>query len=202
MANEVLLKGVLSGIKYNHRRAGEDFYRAYIRVERKSGTPDILPVIISTHMLSKECEGAAVSIQGEFRSYNWHDGKKTRLLLYVYAKDIELIHGEMDPINNNRVYLEGFICKAPKHRRTPLGKDIADFTLAVNRKEHKSDYLPCVAWGDNALWAEGLQVGTRVSLSGRIQSREYVKETVNGPEIRTAYELSVRTMEEMYESDI
>lgn len=202
MANEVFLKGMLSGFEYDHRRAEEDFYRAYIRVERKSGISDLLPVIVSSHMMSRDYEGAAVSVCGEFQSYNWYDGEKTRLLLYVYAKKIELISGEMDPINNNRVYLEGFICKAPKHRRTPLGKDIADFTLAVNRNAYKADYLPCVAWGDNALWAEGLQVGTRIGLRGRIQSREYVKETVNGPETRTAYEFSVKTMEEMYEPDI
>ena len=73
-----------------------------------------------------------------------------------------------------------------------MGREICDLMLAVNRRYGRSDYLPCIAWGRNALQASAWTVGRAVSLRGRFQSRGYVKTLETGEtQEMTAYEVSV-----------
>ena len=87
-------------------------------------------------------------------------------------------------------------CKPPIYRKTPLGREIADILLAVNRPYGKSDYIPCISWGRNARFASSFEVGARVRVWGRVQSREYTKKLSETEcEKRIAYEVSISKLE-------
>ena len=186
--NKVTMIGTITEYEYSHEVCGEKFYSAFIKTERRSGTADIIPMIISEHFLSKINVGEMYKVKGEIRSRNY-DGK---CLIFLFANDID-VPNETDNQTTNIVELDGFICKSPIYRETPLGREIADCILAVNRKfSGKSDYIPCIAWGRNAKAVDWLEVGTHVKVTGRIQSREYTKKIAEDEyETRTAYELSV-----------
>ena len=133
---------------------------------------------------------------GQFRSYNRHEGAKNRLVLSVFVREIHFLEEFTDYTKTNQIFLEGYICKEPIYRKTPLGREIADMLLAVNRPYGKSDYIPCIAWGRNARYASGFGVGSHVCVWGRVQSREYTKKLSETEcEKRVAYEVSVSKLE-------
>ena len=121
---------------------------------------------------------------------------ENRLVLSVFVRELEFVSEEMENANTNQIFLDGYICKAPVYRKTPLGREIADILLAVNRPYGKSDYIPCICWGRNARFASGFEVGGHTQIWGRIQSREYVKKIdEEESERRVAYEVSVSKLE-------
>lgn len=191
MANQVALVGVIdSELIYDHTMYSEKFYKTTLTVKRDSGKADTVPLLVSERVMDagSSLVGACIHISGEFRSYNQHDEDKSRLKLYVFVNELEILS---ESANINDVFLEGYICKPPTYRHTPLGREIADVILAVNRGFNKSDYIPCILWGRNAYYVRGLSVGDSIRVAGRIQSREYVK----GSDTKMAYELSVNLME-------
>ena len=192
--NKVTIAGeVMSPYVYSHEVMGEKFYTTVVKSERLSGTSDLIPVMISERLISPTMNntGVFVEITGEFRSYN--DKENRKLKLSVFAYDISFLE---DVRNVNDVELIGYICKESTYRTTPLGREISDVMLAVNRSYGKSDYIPCVMWGRNARFVENLAVGTKLKVNGRIQSREYNKKiSDNEFETRTAFEMSVSRLE-------
>lgn len=200
--NKVTLSGeVVSNFEFSHEVFGEGFYTAMLASERTSGQKDVLPIIVSERLVDVKADwtGRFVKVSGQFRSYNKHEGEKKHLQLSVFVRefeDITEIQKEFEFYNENSISIDGYICKQPIYRKTPLGREIADILLAVNRPYGKSDYIPCVAWGRNARFASGLEVGTRLQIEGRIQSREYRKKISDDEyEKRTAYEVSISKME-------
>lgn len=194
--NQVRMVGEIgSDFQFSHETHGEKFYLFDLNIERLSKTVDVLPILISERIVNvKESgKGAFVEIEGELRSFNKHVGEKSHLVLTIFATRIE----EVDTtIGLNEVMLRGFLCKKPNYRDTPSGRDITDFSLAVNRPYRQSDYIPCIAWGRNAIFMGMQEVGTEVIVQGRFQSRKYNKTLENGEtEIRTAFELSVHKLE-------
>lgn len=191
--NNVLLTGkIVSEPEYSHEVYGEQFYNLFLDVKRKSDIADVIPLTISERLfdVSKECIGTVISVSGQLRSFNRHEKSKNRLILSVFVRDIEIITDEYE--DANEIMLDGFICKDVVYRKTPLGKEIADLLIAVNRSYGKSDYIPCICWGRNARFASAFPVGTHVQFIGRIQSRKYIKKYEDGTEEqRTAYEVSV-----------
>lgn len=190
--NKVILVGtIISKFTYSHEVFGEKFYMVNLSVERKSGTADIIPLMISERTIDVTADfiGCVVKVEGYYRSYNHHDGKKHYLKLSVFVTEIEDA-GQLG--DNNVIVLEGFLCKKPVYRKTPMGRDITDFLFAVNRAYGKSDYIPCIAWGRNAGYMSKFDIGTKLRVEGRIQSRTYNKKlSENEFEERTAYEVSV-----------
>lgn len=189
--NQVTLSGcIASEFIFSHEILGEKFFTVYVEVGRTSEAVDLLPVMFSERIINTNDNyiNEAISIIGEFRSYNQPDTLRNHLILNIFVLGYEWI-GDSENIND--AALVGFICKPPVYRKTPLGREIADVLLAVNRQYGKSDYIPCICWGRNARYAESLEVGTRISVKGRIQSREYMKEE----EKKTAYEFSVSSLE-------
>lgn len=190
--NRVTLTGkVAEEAKFSHEVFGEGFYEVKLEVPRLSSQTDILPVTISERLLASHdaSVGATMSVIGQFRSYNKIEKERSRLMLTVFARDILDPDGESNP---NVIELEGYICKPPLYRTTPFKREICDLLLAVNRAYNKSDYIPCIAWGRNARYVNGLSVGDRIAIQGRIQSREYQKTTEEGAQItKTAYEVSI-----------
>lgn len=188
--NCVLVAGKITGLKYDFTFCKEKFYKAKIYVNRMSDTVDELPVVIPEKIMQPEInyEGKFAEITGEYRSIN----KNGRLILYIYATSITA--PEYGEWSLNIIDLTGCICKVPTLRKTPKQeRDIADLLLAVNRAYKKSCYIPCIAWGKDAKYVSELSVGTKISLNGRIQSREYGKKISDGEyEIRTAYEVSIK----------
>ena len=190
--------------KFSHEIYGEKFYSFGISVPRLSGNADLIPITISERLF-KEDElviGKNIKVEGQFRSYNSYEQEKNRLILTVFAKDIEIIDEDIDNVEidkemkTNEVTLVGYICKKPIYRQTPFGREIADVLLAVNRAYNKSDYIPCITWGRNARFCSGMEVGIEVKISGRIQSRKYEKQHEDGTtETRIAYEVSVANLE-------
>lgn len=192
---------------FSHEIYGEKYYSTKIAVERLSVNMDVIPITISERFFIDYYphEGDFVSITGQYRSYNNYSGVGNKLLLTVFVKEIKFIsttsNGDIDDeieldINPNQIMLNGYICKEPSYRTTPFCREISDILLAVNRSYNKSDYIPCIAWGRNAKFAQTLTVGTNLKVCGRIQSREYQKH-INDEEIvsKTAYEVSIFKME-------
>ena len=190
--NQVSLVGeIVSDFEYSHEVYGEGFYLVELSVSRLSDFVDYIPIMVSERLINVEESyiGQQVYIGGQFRSFNRHDEKRNRLVLTVFAREIELTDNE-DAMN--QIFLDGYICKNAIYRKTPLGREISDLLVAVNRSYGKSDYIPCICWGRNARFASGFEVGTHVQIWGRIQSREYVKKiTETQIEQRVAYEVSV-----------
>lgn len=196
--NKVQVTGkIISGFTYSHEVFGEKFYTVDLAAPRLSGTEDIIPLMVSERLMDvrQNCSGCTVEVTGKFQSYNRQEEAKRRLILFLFVKEIrdtELVGGDQ----SNQIFLEGYICKEPVYRKTPLNREIADLLLAVNRSYGRSDYIPCIAWGRNARYAAGFQVGTRIRIWGRIQSREYTKKlSETESEVRTAYEVSVSRLE-------
>lgn len=207
--NHLLLVGkVTSDKKFSHEIYGESFYIFDLEVARLSGNSDIIPITISERLiLEKELEiGDKVAIEGQFRSYNSYENEKNRLILTVFAKDIKYL-SEEDEENysekvSNEVTLIGYICKKPIYRQTPFGREISDILLAVNRAYNKSDYIPAIAWGRNARFCQNIEVGTKVKITGRVQSRNYEKKFEDGTiQTRTAYEVSISSLEIVNEEE-
>ena len=146
--------------------------------------------------VTRDYRGCTIEADGQFRSYNRHEGVKNRLVLSVFVREVQFLEEFTDYTKTNQIFLDGYICKEPIYRKTPLGREIADLLVAVNRPYGKSDYIPCIAWGRNARFASGFSVGTRIQIWGRVQSREYTKKLSETEcEKRTAYEVSVSKLE-------
>lgn len=203
----VLVGKVTSEKRFSHEIYGESFYIFDLEVARLSGNADIIPITISERLiLEKELEiGDRVEIEGQFRSYNSYENEKNRLILTVFAKDIKyLTEEEENPSEkvSNEVTLVGYICKKPIYRQTPFGREISDILLAVNRAYNKSDYIPAIAWGRNARFCQNIEVGTKVKIAGRVQSRNYEKKFEDGTtQTRTAYEVSISSLEIVNEEE-
>ena len=197
--NKVTVIGkIVSGFTFSHEVFGEGFYVVDLEVSRLSEQSDIIPLMISERLLNvgEDYIGCTVEATGQFRSYNRHEGTRNRLVLSVFVREISFMEEFTDYTKTKQIFLDGYICKIPIYRKTPLGREIADILLAVNRHYGKSDYIPCIAWGRNARYASGFEVGARVRIWGRVQSREYTKKLSDSEcEKRVAYEVSVSKLE-------
>lgn len=201
--NQVVIMGtIVSGFTYSHEIFGEGFYMVDVQVQRLSDSMDLIPLMVSERLMdvTQDFTGMMVMVTGQFRSYNRHEEKKNRLILSVFAREVEVIEELGESAKSNQIYLDGYVCKEPIYRKTPLGREIADLLIAVNRPYGKSDYIPCICWGRNARFASSFEVGTRCAIWGRIQSREYMKKiSEETAEKRIAYEVSVNKLDLMEE---
>ena len=197
--NQVTIMGkVATEFSFSHEVFGEGFYMVEVEVKRLSNSEDRIPLMISERLIdvTQDYTGEYIMVHGQFRSYNRHEEQKNRLVLSVFVREISFMEEEPDGTKTNSIWLDGYICKEPIYRKTPLGREIADLLLAVNRPYGKSDYIPCICWGRHARYASGFEVGEHVQLLGRIQSREYVKRISDTEtEKRVAYEVSVSKLE-------
>lgn len=196
--NRVCIIGeIVSEFTFSHEVFGEGFYIANVSVNRLSDMVDVIPLMISERLIdvTKDYRGMKIEVAGQFRSYNRHEGTKNKLVLSIFVRELRFIEEDEMPeeqSKSNQIFLDGFVCKPPIYRKTPLGREIADVLVAVNRPYGKSDYIPCIAWGRNARFAGGLEVGSHLQISGRVQSREYTKKIGEDEvERRVAYEVSV-----------
>ena len=206
--NKVFVSGrIETEFDFSHEVLWKKFYRTRVRVERLSGTEDLVPIVVSDLLIGRErmktsLEGKWVEVAGQFRSYNklGEDGRRhLDLFLFVTAINIYDDEDELEEVTNaNLIYLDGYLCKTPVFRKTPLRRQITDLLIAVNRPYGKTDYIPCIVWGRVAQWASEFEVGNRVKLYGRVQSREYFKrfsKDTEAGEYRDAYEISVMRMQ-------
>ena len=195
--NKIVLAGLVEEEPmFSHEVHGEKFYRFRLLSSRKSGNCDVLMCTVPEIIKNGINEGNMVKVLGEIRTRNVHEDDKNHLEITVFVK--EVLSYEED---ENNVELDGFICKEPTYRETPFGRQITDLMVASNREYFKSDYIPCIAWGRNAIRASEFNVGTRVKVLGRLQSREYKKKIDDGTyEVRTAYELSAYMIDVVEES--
>lgn len=204
--NQVSIAGeIVSEFQYSHEVFGEGFYLLNVRVSRLSESRDTIPLMISERLIdvTQNYIGSYIEVSGQFRSYNRHEENKNRLVLSVFVRELHMLNEEEEQkqiklSKPNSIFLDGFVCKPPIYRKTPLGREIADLLLAVNRPYGKSDYIPCICWGRNARFADQFKVGSHILIWGRIQSREYQKKISETEfESRVAYEVSVSKLEAM-----
>lgn len=199
--NQVYLSGTIcSEPVFSHEVLGEGFYETSLKVKRLSDQYDEIPLTISERMLTEENSkiGTRMTVSGQFRSYNKIDDGKSKLILRVFVREILEDDDEKNP---NTIEIVGFVCKQPIYRTTPFKREISDMLIAVNRAYNKSDYIPCIEWGRNARYAQTFNVGEKVRILGRIQSREYNKAHEDGSvEKKIAYEVSVGQIS-IYEND-
>ncbi|MGN0320927.1 MAG: single-stranded DNA-binding protein [Lachnospira sp.] len=196
--NRVCIIGeIVSEFTFSHEVFGEGFYIANVSVNRLSDMVDVIPLMISERLIdvTKDYRGMKIEVAGQFRSYNRHEGTKNKLVLSIFVRELRFLEEDEMPeeqSKSNQIFLDGYVCKPPIYRKTPLGREIADVLVAVNRPYGKSDYIPCIAWGRNARVAGGLEVGSHLQVCGRVQSREYTKKIGEDEvERRVAYEVSV-----------
>lgn len=193
-----ILGEVIDELKLSHKTYGEAFYTFCLGIERNSGYEDRIVVMVSERILSSIgiIPGMKVKIDGQIRTYNEDVGGHNRLNIVLFAR--EIAEAEPDAPPENQIILEGYLCKKPLVRTSPLGRKICDLMLAVNRMYNKSDYIPCIAWGRNALYSGSLSVGDKISIQGRLQSRQYKKKGEDGNvSVKTAYEVSILQMEQL-----
>lgn len=201
--NVVNLRGELDNkLEFSHEIFGEKFYNMKIKINRLSDSFDILPMTVSERLfqdidLDKQ---NLVNVVGQLRSYNKTLNNKNRLVLTVFVREIKSIDEEnKDP---NSIFLDGYVCKEPVYRKTPLGREITDLLVAINRPYNKSDYIPSIVWGRNAKFAKNLKVGDRIQLWGRVQSREYEKKIdENNVVKKMAYEVSISKIKKLDENN-
>ena len=195
LTNRIDIAGRISGMTLSHTVFDERFFSAFMEIKRLSGSADVIPVTISEKLIISNniSDGAFARIDGQLRSYNYYlkinnltENRRRKLIVTAFCKNIFPFDGYV-----NDVQLDGFVCKKPIYRSTPFGKQITDLLVAVNRNYGKSDYIPVIFWGANALKASELSIGSHIVLSGRIQSREYEKRTPTGESLqKTTYEVS------------
>lgn len=199
--NKVFISGeIVSEPKFTHEVFNEGFYEFDLKVSRLSDSYDIIPVTVSERlMVGNDLKiGHKISGNGQFRSYNKLEDGKSKLMLTVFLREITPYNeGE----NYNHIEIVGYVCKEPIFRTTPFKREISDVLLAVNRSYNKSDYLPCIAWGRNARFVKSFNVGDKVVVSGRIQSRDYQKKINNDMITKTAYEVSLNKIELVREDE-
>jgi len=191
--NKVYLQGMVADEPvFNHAVQDEEFYGFNLNVPRLSGQHDVIPIIIAKRLIDffNIKKGEYVALRGQFRSFNKIEDGRRKLILSVFVK--EVCEWD-DSANPNVIELNGFVCKPVIFRTTPFAREICDILLAVNRKFNKSDYIPCIAWGNNAQIASQVSVPANLKIVGRIQSREYTKqeEGASNPVIKVAYEVSI-----------
>lgn len=187
---------IKSGCTFSHEVYGEGFYTFTVLANRLSENYDELPITVSERLINKDdiLPDKFVAIKGQLRSYNSFSDMRNKLVLTVFAREIELFDALPDG-NSNVIELNGYICKTPIYRQTPFGREITDVLVAVNRAYNKSDYIPCIAWGRNARFVGKLNVGDNIRVFGRIQSRQYQKKTEDKTEEKIAYEVSLSRIE-------
>ena len=193
-ANHIALCGALAELpRLSHENHERRFYRFPLEVERLSGAVDTLPIIVSEQVLCAMdlTGGEMLAVTGQIRTHNNRVGDGRRLVVSVFAESLSACDG----CPENAVELTGVVCKEPVYRRTPLGREICDVMLAVNRPYHRADYIPCIFWGRNAALTRFCQTGDSLHLTGRFQSREYIKVIGEESHRRTAYEVSAMTVE-------
>lgn len=200
--NKVQMSGIIvENPVFNHRLYGEDFFKLKISIKRLSDTYDILDVVFSSRLVQDMAEiktGTNIHIIGEYRSHNNTHVVENKISFFIFAKELYVYKDASQIYYSDNITLRGFLCKEPTIRKTPLGRQISDLIVAVNRQYHKSDYIPCIVWGRNALFAQHLNIGDEILIKGRIQSREYQKKLESGEIVtRTAYEVSVSQIEEV-----
>ena len=194
VTNQVTLRGSLLSLpRFSHENHGKKFYRFTLEVPRLSGTADLLPIVAEERLVQAmdTDAGDMIRIDGQIRSHNVRNNGSRHLLIFVFANSITVEEGE--PLND--VLLEGILCREPVYRRTPLGREICDMMLAVPRQFKRADYLPCILWGRLAQEGSQCHIRSGIRISGRMQSRNYTKVTEEGPQERTAYEISALTAE-------
>ena len=206
--NRVSIIGeIVSDFEYSHEVFGEGFYLVDVAVNRLSNMSDTIPLMVSERLIdvTKDYKGMVIEAAGQFRSYNRHEGEKNRLVLSIFVRELQfpdMNEDIKDQSKSNQIFLDGYICKVPVYRKTPLGREIADILIAVNRPYGKSDYIPCIAWGRNARYAASFEVGGHIQVWGRVQSREYTKKiSEEESEKRIAYEVSVSKIEMISDDD-
>ena len=202
--NQAVVAGeIISDFEFSHEVFGEGFYFVKLRVNRLSHSSDTIPLLVSERLIDVTHShiGQYLEAHGQFRSYNKHENNKNHLVLSLFVRELEFIDS-MENRKPNMIFLDGYICKEPVYRTTPLGREIADVLLAVNRAYSKSDYIPCIAWGRTARFCENMEVGTEVKIVGRVQSRQYEKKHEDGTiENKVAYEVSVGSLEVIEKKD-
>lgn len=194
--NKVVIVGTIaSSLTFSHEAYDEKFYSVNISIKRKSESEDVIPLIVSEKHISmlEDMNGRRVKVFGQFRSRNVPGEERRKLVLSVFAKYIEAADDNEE--DNNFIFLDGYVCKQPIYRKTPMGKEITDILIAVNRNTNVSDYIPCITWGKAANFASNISVGSHIQMYGRIQSREYTKRvSETETEKRTAYEVSANRL--------
>ena len=195
MANKAHLVGtVVTEPEFSHESHNNKFWKFFINVERMSGVNDVIPCILSDINVKDVKNGARIEIFGEIRTRNINDnaGNK-RLEVYCY---VEYVYTDVVSDSDvNEVSLDGYIVKFSEARKTPKGRIIKDVIIASNRENnHRSDYIPCIAWGKRTHDVEMLNSTNHIIVNGRIQSRNYIKVLDGVEELRTTYELSISTV--------
>lgn len=192
--NKIELWGVTQDRpRLSHQNHGTSYFILPLAVPRLSGAQDVVNLVLSAGRLEGSViePGQWLRVVGEVRSYNNKSGVGSRLVITVLVRDLAPAPAQEGV---NRLVLAGVLCKPPVQRRTPLGRDICDLLLAVNRPYGRADYLPCIAWGSLAEVCGRMAVGDRLRLEGRLQSREYRK-VVDGDEVtRVAFEVSIMNL--------
>jgi len=194
--NQVTIAGEIAAELVSYEMGGKKYFITELLVSRLSGVYDTIPVIMPSELIDAKSnyKGKYVFITGQLRSYNKQAKENKKVLMRVFVRDISFADEKQ---NINVISLNGFVCREPYYKETPLGKEVTDTTLAVNRNhDNSTDYISCIFWNGVARYVSQLEIGTHLKISGRIQSRIYRKKCTDGKvKTKVAYEVSVSKFE-------
>lgn len=186
---------IISDFQYSHSAYGKRFYKTEVVVKRLSDAIDIIPIMVQENLIdiNQYQAGQHVCAKGMFHSYRYYKEDGNHMVWVLLALEMSKQNQDMGGEENNNILLEGYICKSPCYRKVASGRKITDILIAVNYPSRKSDYLPCICWGKNAVFAADLKTGEHIKINGRIQSRDYIKKISEKKlKLNTVYEISVR----------
>ena len=199
--NEIILKGQIRDISFSHIVNGVEYEKANFIVPRQDGKEDILSLKFKKFS-NKYKDGDIIELVGNLRSYSKKiDDFKSKVQLYVftYFNLPSTLVDDDGEIINNKVELDGRICKLEELRTTISGKQNLHFIIAnniISGNNKLNNYIPSVAWGKLALSLSNLKISERVKVKGELHSRTYKKILDNDEiEFKTAHELVVTELE-------
>lgn len=199
--NKVRLKGIITNIESSHSIQGIEFNRANLIVPRNDGKEDSLNIRFKKFS-NPYTNNQEVTLCGNLRSYSkrLEEGKnKVELYVFTYFDQPDLDENDQEYINH--LEIDGRICKIEKLRETRSGKHNIHLILANNLivsegAKKLNSYIPCIAWGNDAVELSKLSVNSKIRVTGELHSREYKKVLEDGSfEFRVAHECVIKSFE-------
>ena len=166
-------------MKCNRFSKGEDTLKVYFQRDMSG-----------LHLLKK---GVKLKLTGEIcvHSMNDENTRKNHTITFVICESFTLCTGmDRNEPDVDEVRLEGIICKKPTFRITAANLALATIILRVSCMENIS-YVPCIFWQKNANQIADIPAGTTIEITGRLQSRNYIKRVDKKELTKTTYEVSV-----------
>lgn len=181
MYNKVSVTGIATGeFKVNHQFRGQDNKLVTaLETEIVSTTANeisnVIKVIVLKDTLFEQRlknKGEPVTVKGFIQNFNKQAyGKR---ISEVFVKPTHVQTASLHTKEKNTVELKGQVCGTVKLKTRHNGRLVAETKVKVARTNGGFDYIPVVAFDENARILEMREKDSFFSLKGRIHSRSFL----------------------------